>query len=50
MWNVAAEFEEFGENDVENSEHHHWTEKRPKVAEDRALIAELEIGFSEFFQ
>ena len=47
MGDVAADFEEFGENYVEDGEHHEWAEKCPEIAEDGTLITEFEIGFSK---
>ena len=47
MRDVATDFEKFSKNDVENSKHHEWAKESPEIAEDGALIAELEIGFCE---
>ncbi len=49
MRDVAAEVEEFCEDDVEDGKHEEGGAKDcPKITEDGALIAELEIGFDEF--
>ena len=48
VWDVVAEAEELGENDVENSKKHQRAQKCPKITENRALIAEFEVGFGEF--
>ena len=50
MWDVAAKAEELREDDVENCKHEQGAKKRPKIAEDGTLVAELEVGFGEFFQ
>lgn len=47
---VAAEAEEFREDDVENCKHEQGAKKRPEIAEDGTLVAEFEVGFGEFFQ
>ena len=49
MRNVAADFEELGEDDIENGEHHEWAKERPKITEHGTLISQFEISFSEFF-
>jgi hypothetical protein len=49
MGDIATEFKEFGEDDIENGEHHEWSEKGPKVAQDGALVTEFEIRLSELF-
>lgn len=50
VWDVVAEAKELGENDVKNGEKEQRAEKRPKITENRALIAEFEVGFGEFLQ
>lgn len=50
MRNVATEAEEFGKDDIKDSEHQKRTKERPEVAEDGALIAKLKISFRELFE
>ena len=50
MRDVAAEAEELRENDIEDGKHEKWPQKRPEVAKDGTLIAELEIGLRELFE
>lgn len=47
MGDVVTEAQEFGKNEIKDGEHEERTEDGPEVAEERPLVAELEIGFDE---
>ncbi len=47
MWDVSAKAEKLDEDDIHDGKHEERFEDGPEVAEDGALVAELEVGFDE---